>query len=190
VFDCKGEGTTKSVLWGVNWVTAAEAANPTEPAVANMSLSGAMNRKSRAINRAVRNSVRSGIFYSLAAGNQYGRACDRSPARVGRRTDGAVTTAAIRESGEETSYSNFGRCVDLWAPGNGILSTKLGGGTTRNSGTSMAAPHVGGTAALYLSNNQDASPEKVENVLKRDSIFTGEKSKDGRRIKLVNAEPY
>jgi aqualysin 1 len=190
VFDCRGKGTTESLVWGVNWVTAAEATNPTEPAVANLSLSGPMSSESRAINQSVKNSVRSGIFYSLAAGNQYGRACRRSPARVGGSTDGAVTTAAIRESGVETSYSNFGRCVDLWAPGNGILSTKLGGGTIRDSGTSMATPHVGGTAALYLSNNQDASPERVENVLKRDAILNGEKSKDGRRIKVVNAEPY
>ncbi|HEU4493329.1 MAG TPA: S8 family serine peptidase, partial [Rubrobacteraceae bacterium] len=89
-----------------------------------------------------------------------------------------------------TSWSNFGRCVDLWAPGKKIFSTKMGGGYRRMSGTSMAAPHAGGTAALYLSSRPHVPPAIVESVLRNGSERTDEKSKDGRRIRLVDAGRY
>ena len=80
--------------------------------------------------------------------------------------------------------------MDLWAPGKNILSTKKGGGTTTMSGTSMAAPHVGGTGALYLSSNTGATPDEVEGALEAGSIATGTTSKDGRAIQLVYAGGY
>jgi aqualysin 1 len=184
VLGCDGSGALSNVIEGVDWVTA----NADKPAVANLSLSG---RASKALDSAVKRSANSRVFYSVSAGNQGQNACKRSPARAGAGSNnGIVTIAATTRSDEETSWSNFGRCVDLWAPGKKILSTKLGEGQKRMSGTSMAAPHAGGTAALYLSGRPNALPANVESVLKSDSKRTNEKSKDGRRIRLVNAGTY
>jgi subtilisin family serine protease len=184
VLGCGGSGALSNVIKGVDWVTA----NAEKPAVANMSLSG---RASNALDRAVKRSANSGVFYSVSAGNQGQNACKRSPARAGAGTNnGIVTIAATRRSDKETSWSNFGRCVDRWAPGKKILSTKIGGGNKRMSGTSMAAPHAGGTAALYLSSHPHVPPAIVESVLRKGSERTDEKSKDGRRIRLVNAGRY
>jgi aqualysin 1 len=184
VLGCDGSGALSNVIKGVDWVTA----NADKPAVANLSLSG---RASKALDSAVKRSANSRVFYSVSAGNQGQNACKRSPARAGAGSNnGIVTIAATTRSDEEISWSNFGRCVDLWAPGKKILSTKLGEGQKRMSGTSMAAPHAGGTAALYLSGRPNALPANVESVLKSDSKRTNEKSKDGRRIRLVNAGRY
>jgi aqualysin 1 len=184
VLDCNGSGTISDVIAGVDWVTA----NARKPAIANMSLGGGA---SQALDDAVRRSAASGIVYSIAAGNDGGDACNQSPARAGAGTaNGIITTAAADSSGGEASWSNFGSCVDIWAPGVGILSTKLGGGTTTMSGTSMASPHVGGVAALYLASHLAASPSTVESQLKADARATGKTSKDGRPISVVYAGRY
>jgi subtilisin family serine protease len=190
VLNCNGAGFRSNVIKGVDWVTENERKpeNAATPAVANMSLGGG---RSRALERAVKESVRSGVFYSVSAGNEGENACKTSPAHAGAgKNNGIVTTAAIRRSGEETAWSNSGRCVDIWAPGQNIRSTKLGGGTATSTGTSIAAPHVGGSAALYLSSNPAVSPAAVERRLKEDSKRTGEKSEDGRRVQLVHAGRY
>jgi aqualysin 1 len=180
VLGCNGAGATSGVIKGVDWVTA----NAAKPAIANMSLSGGA---SDALDTAVKNSAASGIFYSLAAGNQGADACTYSPARAGAGTNnGIVTTAATNSSNEERSSSNYGACGDIWAPGASILSTRMGGGTTTMSGTSMAAPHVGGGAALYLSSHTSASPSAVESTLKSSATTKANKSKDGRSILLEN----
>src|SRR5439155_21501986 len=102
-----------------------------------------------------------------------------------------VMTAAATDTGdEEPSWSNVEPCVDVWAHGVSIISTRLAGGTTTFSGTSMAAPHVGGTAALYLSSHPAASPADVELALKNDRLSTGTISKDGRPIACVYAGLY
>ena len=138
VLSCSGAGSTSGVIAGIDWVTD----NAVRPAVANLSLGGFA---SRALDDAVKRSVAKGIVYSIAAGNEGANACGSSPARAGTGTaNGIVTTAATDSTERETSWSNYGSCVDLWAPGAAILSTWLGGGTTTLSGTSMAAPHVGG----------------------------------------------
>jgi subtilisin family serine protease len=176
VLGCSGTGSNSGVLKGVDWVTA----NAVKPAIANMSLSGGL---SQALDDAVRNSASSGVFYSLAAGNQGANACNHSPARAGAGTDnGVATVAATNSSDVEWSSSNYGRCVDVWAPGAGILSTRNGGGTATKSGTSMAAPHVGGGAALYLSRNTSASPTTVEGALTSSATTTTNSSKDGAAI--------
>src|SRR4029450_1909333 len=87
----------------------------------------------------------------------------------------------------EASWSNYGPCVDIWAPGVGILSTRRGGGTTSMSGTSMASPHVGGAAAVYLSSHPTATPAAVESALKSAAVATGTTSKNGPAIKIVCA---
>ncbi len=174
VLGCSGSGTTSGVIKGIDWVTA----NAVKPAIANMSLGGGA---SQSLDVAVTRSADSGVFYSIAAGNSGDDACNSSPARAGTHS-GVTTTAATDISDNEASWSNYGACVDIWAPGVSILSTKKGGGTTTFSGTSMAAPHVGGGAALYLSRlGAGASPSAVETALKNDAVSTGtfSKGKDG-----------
>jgi aqualysin 1 len=176
VLGCNGSGATSGVIKGVDWVTA----NARKPAIANMSLGGGL---SQALDDAVRRSAAGGVFYSIAAGNNGADACLHSPARAGAGTDnGIATVAASTSSDGEASWSNYGPCVDIWAPGASILSTKKGGGTTTMSGTSMAAPHVGGGAALYLSKNTAASPATVEGALTSGATLTANTSKNGATI--------
>ncbi len=182
VLGCGGSGTWSGVIKGVDWVTA----NATKPAIANMSLGGGANQS---VDDAVKKSADSGVFYSIAAGNSAADACNSSPARAGTH-NGVMTTAATDETDSEASWSNFGPCVDTWGPGVDILSTKKGGGTTTLSGTSMAAPHVGGTGALYLSSHIGASAATVESALKTNAVSTGTTSKDGTPINLVYAGTF
>src|ERR687894_1380274 len=176
VLGCSGSGTWSGVIAGIDWVSA----NAVKPAVANMSLGGGANR---AVDDAVRRSAGSGVFYALAAGNESVNACNSSPARAGAGTNnGIATVAATNSADREASWSNYGSCVDIWAPGVSILSTRKGGGTTTMSGTSMASPHGAGGAALYLSSNTTASPSLVESALKSTATTTANKSKDGRTI--------
>jgi len=174
VLGCGGSGTTSGVIKGVDWVTA----NAKKPAAANMSLGGGV---SQALDDAVRKSADSGVFYAVAAGNDGANACNSSPARAGTH-DGVATVAATDSNDNEASWSNYGSCVDIWAPGVSILSTKSGGGTTTMSGTSMASPHVAGGGALYLSSRTSASAATAESALKNAAQSTGTKSKDGRSI--------
>jgi subtilisin family serine protease len=176
VLGCNGSGSTSGVIKGVDWVTA----NAKEPAVANMSLGGSV---SQALDDAVKRSAASGVFYALAAGNSGANACNSSPARTGAGTNnGIMTVAATDSTDREASWSNYGSCVDIWAPGVSILSTRRGGGTTTMSGTSMASPHVAGGGALYLSTHTDASPSSVEAALKAAAMTATNKSKDGGTI--------
>lgn len=156
VLSCSGSGSTSGVIRGVDWVTA----NAKKPAVANMSLGGSL---SQALDDA--------------------DACTSSPARAGGGTaNGVMTVAATDPLDLETSWSNFGSCVDIWAPGASVLSTRNGGGTTTMSGTSMAAPHGAGGGALYLSSRPAASPSTVEGALTGAATVTPNVSKDGRAI--------
>jgi aqualysin 1 len=187
VLGCSGSGSTSGVIKGVDWVTQ----NAQKPAIANMSLGGGV---SQAEDDAVRKSAASGIFYSIAAMNNGANACNYSPARAGRtkndadgtwnKDNGIMTVAATNSSNEEASWSNYGPCVDIWAPGVNVKSTKLGGGTTLMSGTSMAAPHVGGGSALYLSSHTSASSSTTEQALKNTATMPGTKSKNGDLIRL------
>jgi subtilisin family serine protease len=174
VLGCSGRGSNSGVIAGVDWVTA----NAVKPAVANMSLGGGA---STALDNAVKNSAASGVFYALAAGNEGTDACTRSPARAGT-TNGVLTVAATDSNDREASWSNYGNCVDIWAPGVSILSTRRNGGTTTMSGTSMASPHGAGGGALYLSSNTGASPSQVESALKSAATTTSNRSKDNRTI--------
>jgi serine protease len=154
VLDCNGSGTTSGVIAGVDWVRV----NHATPAVANMSLGGGA---STALDDAVRNSIASGVTYAIAAGNSSANACNSSPSRVGE----ALVVGASTSSDVQASFSNFGSCVDLYAPGQGITSAWITNDSATNtiSGTSMATPHVTGVAALYLSvpGNSSASPATV-----------------------------
>jgi len=185
VLGCNGSGTSSGVIAGIDWVTANAAGGP---AIANMSLGGGA---SLALDNAVKASAASGVFYSIAAGNSSANACLSSPARAGAGTNnGIMTTAATDGANHEASWSNFGSCVDIWAPGVSIISTKLGGGTTTFSGTSMAAPHVGGGGALIRSANPVADPIAVETALRSAAAATGTNSKSGAPIMLLNVAPF
>ncbi len=176
VLGCSGSGTWTGVINGIEWVTS----NAIKPAIANMSLGGGANQ---AVDDAVQNSAASGVFYSLAAGNDGANACNQSPARAGAGTTNGIATAAATDSSDtEASWSNYGPCVDIWAPGVSILSTYKGGGYATLSGTSMASPHVGGGGALWLSTHS-GSPAQVEAALKSAAVPTGTNSKDGTSIK-------
>ena len=152
VLGCTGSGSTSGVIAGVDWVTA----NRILPAVANMSLGGGA---STALDDAVRQSIAAGVTYAVAAGNSNVDACGSSPARVTQAlTVGSSTSADVR-----SSFSNFGTCVDIFAPGSSITSAWITNDTATNtiSGTSMASPHVAGVAALFLANDPGASAAAV-----------------------------
>lgn len=161
VLDCSGSGSWSGVIAGVDWVTA----NHTGPAVANMSLGGGA---SAAVDSAVKKSIASGVTYAVAAGNgnQGGvaqDACKSSPARVPE----AITVGATDKTDTKTSWSNYGSCVDWFAPGLAITSAWINSDTATNtiSGTSMATPHTTGVAALYLQANPSAAPGQVRDAL-------------------------
>jgi subtilisin family serine protease len=158
VLDCNGSGSTSGVIAGVDWVTSNHAAGT--PAVANMSLGGGV---SSALDTAVNNSIADGVSYAVAAGNENTNACNGSPSRVAS----AITVGSTTNTDARSSFSNYGSCLDLFAPGSNITSAWYTGNTATNtiSGTSMATPHVAGVAALYLQGAPTASPSTVANAI-------------------------
>jgi len=160
VLDCGGSGTTSGVIAGVDWVkTYAQ-----KPAVANMSLGGGA---STSLDTAVNNAINSGVTFAIAAGNSNRNACNYSPARVAA----AITVGATTSTDARASYSNYGACLDLFAPGSSITSAWYTGATATISGTSMATPHVAGVAALYLQVNPGASPATVGSAIVGNSTL-------------------
>jgi hypothetical protein len=156
VLDCNGSGTVSGAVSGVDWVTSHHA----PPAVANMSIGAGA---SAVLDAAVRSSIASGVTYVVASGNSSADACAESPAGVAE----AVTVGASDAADVRAPFSNFGPCIDLFAPGVSITSAWATSDTTTNtlSGTSMATPHVSGAAALYLSSNPTAIPAEVAAAL-------------------------
>jgi subtilisin family serine protease len=161
VLNCQGTGTNAQVIGGIDWVTA----NAVKPAVANMSLGGSANT---AIDDAVNRSINAGITYAIAAGNGNflgvrQNACNYSPARV----PNAITVGATQNNDAAASFSNYGTCVDILAPGVNITSAWHDSDTATNtiSGTSMATPHVAGAAAMVLAANPTWTPQQVHDFL-------------------------
>ena len=168
VLSCAGLGLNSDVIAGVDWVTA----NHVNPAVANMSLGGG---KSPALDQAVTNLYNSGVFLAVAAGNDNVDACTESPSGAAS----VFTVAASTKTDAKASYSNWGTCVEAYAPGSAIVSTYLGGTTMSLSGTSMATPHVVGVAALYKATNGNQPSATVANWITTNAtsgVITGNPS--------------
>ncbi|MGW7441347.1 S8 family peptidase [Streptomyces sp. NPDC054849] len=154
VLGCDGKGTWSGIIAGMDWV----AKNAKQPAVLNASLGG---DRSDAVNNAANAVADAGVLPVVAAGNSSVDACNVSPASAAR----VLTIAASNQWDEETSFSNFGACVSLYGPGQAIISAKLGGGSVALDGTSMAAPHVAGVAALYKQAHPSAAPAEIVQFL-------------------------
>ncbi|NXY98884.1 S8 family peptidase [Streptomyces sp. BR123] len=158
VLGCDGRGTYSGIIAALDWV----AENAKQPAVLNGSLGGA---RSSAVNAAADALFDAGVLPVFAAGNEAQDACNVSPASASR----AVTVAATDRYDRETDFSNFGQCVALYAPGQEIVSARLSGGSVSLDGTSMAAPHVTGVAALYKAAHPAEAPDRVAGFLEQRS---------------------
>jgi subtilisin family serine protease len=158
VLDCGGSGTWAGVIAGVNWVTSHHQAG--KPAVANMSLGGSYYA---ALNTAVANSIADGVTYAIAAGNSNANACNYSPASV----PAAITVGATDRTDTRAWFSNYGSCLDLFAPGVGVLSAwhTSDTATATLDGTSMASPHAAGAAARVLHRYPTYTPAQVASYL-------------------------
>lgn len=158
VLDCAGSGSLSSVIAGLDWVIAN---NGTNRAVVNLSLGGSA---STSLDSAVAKTVASGITVVVAAGNSNVDACTASPARE----PSAITVGATTNTDARATYSNYGSCLDVFAPGSAITSTWFSSTTATNtiSGTSMASPHVTGVAALALETNTSATPAEIATLIK------------------------
>lgn len=165
VADCRGSAPLSAILKGVDWVVKDAAKAPTTPAVANMSIGGS---RSRALDTAVIRAVAKGITFTVAAGNDGKNACGGSPAAVPQ----ALTVGATDAEDRRAPFSDHGPCVDLSAPGVRITSAWKDSttATARASGTSMAAPHVAGVAALVLARGTARTPAQVSEELLRSAV--------------------
>jgi subtilisin family serine protease len=160
VLNCSGSGSWSGIIAGMDWVRN----NRVNPAVANMSLGGGF---SSAVNTAANNLANSGVFVAVASGNSNRSACNYSPASAS-----AVTSVnASTSSDAKASFSNYGSCTHLYAPGASITSAWIGstGATRTISGTSMASPHVAGVAALYKATFGNASSSTIRSWLINNS---------------------
>ncbi|MEU3078695.1 S8 family serine peptidase [Streptomyces laurentii] len=160
VLRCDGTGSFSGVIAGVDWVTA----NAVKPAVANMSLGGPA---SQSVDDAIAASSASGVTYAVAAGNDNTDACYQSPARA----TAAITVGATTSNDDRSSFSNYGTCVDIFAPGSSITSAWKSSDSAVNtiSGTSMATPHVAGNAALIASVHPDWTPAQIREAMVADA---------------------
>ena len=182
VLSSSGSGTTSGVAAGVNWVSNTVASNPAlRPAVVSMSLGGGL---SSVIDTAVSNLIAAGTPAAVAAGNSAADACRSSPAAV----PAAVTVAASDVNSAHASFSNFGRCVDVYAPGVGVYSTVNAPESYATwSGTSMAAPHVAGALALMRAAKPCLSPAQLTSILTSTATASVVGAPTGTPNKLINA---
>jgi subtilisin family serine protease len=165
VLDCTGNGDLFTIQAGIDEVIENSQVNTSRRTVVNLSLGGA---RSTLLDQAVLNLTQYGIFVSVSAGNDASDACQYSPSALGGSGGGVASVGASTQTDQRSSFSNFGSCVDISAPGSGILSTYVPNptSTTTLSGTSMSSPFVGGVAALVFDQNPALSPSEVKTVIK------------------------
>jgi subtilisin family serine protease len=176
VLDCTGTGTNSGIIAGIDWIVQ----HRILPAVANMSMSGT---KSSSVNLAIENAIQSGVVFTVAAGNNAADACNYSPGS----TPDALTVGASSNSDGISGYSNIGSCVDVFAPGDAIRSAYFIDDTSTilKGGTSMAAPHVAGVAALYLSSHPSATPAEVSAAIIGAATMNALKNATGGSPNLI-----
>lgn len=182
VLSASGSGASSGVAAGINWVQQQVAANASlRPAVVSLSLGGGL---SRTIDTAVKNLVAAGIPAVVAAGNSAANACNTSPANVAT----AITVAAADSTGRHASFSNFGSCIDVYAPGVGVYSSiNAADAYATWSGTSMAAPHVAGVVALMRAANPCLTPAQLAAVLASTATASVVGAPTGTTNRLVQA---
>jgi subtilisin family serine protease len=184
LLDCNGSGRYSSVIAALDWILSPENPNSKTQAVLNLSIGGPA---SPALNAAILRLTNAGITVVAAAGNESTDACTRSPASA----PSAITVGATTLTDAPAGFSNQGKCVDIFAPGSGILSAWIGApdATRDASGTSMASPHVAGAAAIYLGLNPTASVAQVAQYLDAEStkdVITGVKAETVNKLLYVS----
>ena len=174
VLNSRGEGSTSGVIAGIDYIRRQKEGNPTRRMVANLSLGGG---ESPALDAAVDEAVAAGVVFAVAAGNDSANACFSSPASA----KNPIVVGSSNSQDRRSDFSNFGSCVDIFAPGSSITSLWAGSDTQLNriSGTSMASPHVAGVAALILESDNTLSPAQVWRVIQEKAV-SGKLARVGR----------
>ncbi|EMG9696073.1 S8 family peptidase [Acinetobacter baumannii] len=180
ILGCDGSGASSNVIAGLNWILK----NGKKPAVVNMSLGGEANAS---LDSAVENLFNNGYVMVVAAGNSNTDACSSSPARVSK----AITVAATDSTDTRASYSNYGSCVDIFAPGSQINSSWIGSNTATKvlNGTSMATPHVVGVVAEMLQSTPTATPQTISTDLLNQASNNVVKNPSGSPNRLLYKSP-
>ncbi|MDN4020457.1 S8 family peptidase [Acinetobacter pittii] len=180
ILGCDGSGASSNVIAGLDWILK----NGKKPAVVNMSLGGGA---STSLDSAVENLFNNGYVMVVAAGNSNTDACSSSPARVSK----AITVAATDNTDTRASYSNYGSCVDIFAPGSQINSSWIGNNTATKilNGTSMATPHVAGVVAEMLQSTPNATPQTISTNLVNQASSNVVKNPSGSPNRLLYKSP-
>lgn len=188
VLDCNGSGYASNLIKAFDYAAAAAAANPGIQYVANASVGFPAGTVIASLDTSLKNAVSSGVLIAVAAGNSADNTCGSTMVGLssGVQGTGVMAVAAADSSGNEASFSSYGSCVALWAPGVSVLSDSNVGGVTTMSGTSMATPHVAGAAAMVRAVNPQWTPAQVDAYLKATTLTSGAGSKDGRLVARLN----